>query len=350
MSPTRSKRGVGARPPSVQVEVFPARDAAALRSLPIEQIVACPFQPRVNVSVRHVRKLAESISAGRHDPVLEVERLPGTRSRFQVICGEQRWRAARAAGLRHVLAQVHPPMDPLSRLRKQYEENRLREDLDPIEEAHCILMHKTLADIQVAESWLRANSMAFKRLADKRVRTREAFAAHLDYLVGLIQAPRGCAVGGLSPWRETERALGISETNRKAKVGLLRLPAELQERLRSAPTEHAAQVSRLTDAAQQRELTDRLQDLTHDDLRVAVNSLLHNPAISVADAVELLAPQSARVRDGAGLDEQLTRLVDLCRQLSRLARNLAPRLGASERDQVNQVLAALCRDLEMVTA
>ena len=241
-------------------------------------------------------------------------------------------------------------MDPLARLRKQYEENQLREELDPIEEAHCILMHKTLADIQVAESWLRAKSMPFKCLADERVRTREGFVVHLDYLVGLIQAAPGRAVGGLSPWRETERALGISETNRKAKVGLLRLPAELQERLRRAPAEHAAQVSRLTDAAQQRELTDRLDDLTHDDLRVAVNCLLQNPAISVADAVDHLAPGSARVRDGAGLDEQLTRLVDLCRQLSRLARNLAPRLTDSECDQVKQLLAALCRDLEMCNA
>jgi ParB-like chromosome segregation protein Spo0J len=342
--------GVGDRPPSARVQVLPARGTVELLSLPIDQIVPCPFQPRVTVSVRHVRKLAASMSAGRHDPVLEVERLPGTRSKFQIICGEQRWRAARAAGLRHVLAQVHPPMDPLSRLRKQYEENRLREDLDPIEEAHSILMHKTLADIQVAESWLRAKSLPFKRLADERVRTREGFALHLDDLVGLIQAARGRAVGGLSPWRETERALGISETNRKAKVGLLRLPAEVQERLRRAPAEHAAQVSRLTDAAQQRELTDRLQDLTHDDLRVAVNCLLQNPAISVADAVERLAPGSARVRDGAGLDEQLTRLVDLCRQLSRLARNLAPRLTASECDQVNQLVAALCRDLDICTA
>jgi ParB-like chromosome segregation protein Spo0J len=350
MTARRTSAGVGGRPPSARVQVLPARGTAELRSLAIDQIVPCPFQPRVNVSVRHVRKLADSMSAGRHDPVLEVERLAGTRSKFQIICGEQRWRAARAAGLRHVLAQVHPPMDPVSRLRKQYEENRLREELDPIEEAHSILMHKTLADIQVAESWLEAKNRRFVRLADKRLRTREGFAVHLDYLVGLIQAAPGRTIGGLSPWRETERALGISETNRKAKVGLLRLPVELQERLRRAPAEHAAQVSRLTDAAQQRELTDRLQDMTHDDLRVAVNRLLQNPAISVADAVENLAPRSARGRDGAGFDEQLTRLVDLCRQLSRLARNLAPRLTASECDQVNQVLAALCRDLEICTA
>jgi ParB/RepB/Spo0J family partition protein len=329
--------------------VFPARTATELRSLPIDQIVPCPFQPRVNVSVRHVRKLADSISAGRHDPVLEVERLPGTGSKFQIICGEQRWRAARAAGLRHVLAQVHPPMNPLARLRKQYEENQLREELDPIEEAHCILMHKTLADIQVAESWLRSKSVPFKSLAHTRVRTREAFAEHRDYLVGLIQTARGGTVAR-SPWRETERALGISETSRKAKVGLLRLPAELQDRLRDAPAEHAAQVSRLADAAQQRELTDRLRDLTHDDLRVAVNRLLQDPMISVADAVEHLAPSSTRLREGAALDEQLTRLVDLCRQLSRLARNLTPRLTDSERDRVNRVLAALSSDLRVGTA
>src|SRR5205807_2538536 len=54
------------------------------------------------------------------------------------VCGEQRWRAARAAGMAEVLVRVHPPLRYLERLEKQREENRLRSDLDPVEEAHCI--------------------------------------------------------------------------------------------------------------------------------------------------------------------------------------------------------------------
>ena len=63
---------------------------------------------------------------------------PGQRGRYQIICGEQRWRAAKAAGLLEILVSIHPHLGYLERLEKQYEENRLRADLDVVEEAHCI--------------------------------------------------------------------------------------------------------------------------------------------------------------------------------------------------------------------
>jgi ParB family transcriptional regulator, chromosome partitioning protein len=69
----------------------------------IDHIHPCPIQPRVNVSVELVRKLADSMRAGRHDPLLEVEPHPERGGHFQIICGEQRWRAAKEAGVDHVL-------------------------------------------------------------------------------------------------------------------------------------------------------------------------------------------------------------------------------------------------------
>src|SRR5438552_15862370 len=132
-----------------------------LAVVPGDLIQPCPIQPRVNVSVDLVDKLSGSMKAGRHLPLLEVETAPGIPGRYQIICGEQRWRAAKAAGLLEILVRIHPHLGYLERLEKQYEENRLRANLDLIEEAFCILLDKTLRDIAVAEQLLRESRVPF---------------------------------------------------------------------------------------------------------------------------------------------------------------------------------------------
>ena len=137
---------------------------AGLAVVPVDLIEPCPIQPRVNVSVDLVEKLSDSIRSGRHQPLLEVEPAPGHRGRYQIVFGEQRWRAAKAAGLLEILVRVHPHLGYLERLEKQYEENHLRADLDVVEEAHCIVVDKTIRDIAIAEQLLRDSLVPFKPL------------------------------------------------------------------------------------------------------------------------------------------------------------------------------------------
>src|SRR5207302_603990 len=101
-------------------------------------------------------------------------------------------------------------------LEKQYEENRLRADLDLVEEAYCILLDKTLRDIAVAEHLLRESLVPFQALDERRILHREQFVEHLDGLRKLlvrhkIHTIKGAdgkpSVGPLSPWREIEEAL-----------------------------------------------------------------------------------------------------------------------------------------------
>ena len=106
--------------------------------LAVDAIEPCPIQPRVSVEL--VAKLCGSMKAGRHEPLLDVEPVPGSADRFRIVCGEQRWRAARQAGLPQVLVRVPRPLGYLQRLEKQYEENRLRAPLDPVEEANCLIV------------------------------------------------------------------------------------------------------------------------------------------------------------------------------------------------------------------
>jgi hypothetical protein len=317
--------------------------------LPLAVIDRCPIQPRVNISMRLVEQLSASMKAGRHQPLVDVEPAPGNRGRYQIVSGEQRWRAARAAGLTRVLARLHPPLGYLERLEKQFEENHLRADLDPVEEAHCIFLHKTLRDIDVAERLLVTASVAFEPLEDKRIDQREEFLGHLDGLRRLLTKNRinvvtqngQPIVGPLARWRETEIALGISESGRKAKVAILRLDARLQDALRPLPAQHAIQIARLDDPAQQAVLVERAPDLTHRQVQQVVERLRCDPDITVDAALTGPAVESKQQADPVAFEVQLSRIGDLCRQLVRLLNNLQRPLTHPERTQLRDTLAGV---------
>lgn len=282
--------------------------------VPLDSLEPSAIQPRVNVAADLIAKLAASMKAGRHEPLLEVESISSRPQRFQILCGEQRWRAAREAGLKEVLVRVHPRLGYLERLTKQYEENRLRADLDPVEEGACILAVKTIQDALAAERLLREAHVPFRPLNDKRIERREQFAEHLEELRRLLRL-HGIEADWLSRWRDTEKALGISETQRKYKVGILRLDPALQDAVRDLPIEHAMQISRVSDPRRQAELAARAPDLTYREIRHAAERLRRNPKLSVEEA--LGAPATATPTRIAS-DRPMELVADLCRQLTRL--------------------------------
>ena len=323
---------------------------AGLAVVPVDLIQPCPIQPRVNVSVDFVDKLSDSIKAGRHQPLLEVEPVPGQRGSYQIVCGEQRWRAAKAAGLLEILVRIHPHLGYLERLEKQYEENRLRADLDLVEEAHCILLDKTIRDIAVAEQLLRDSLVPFQPLDERRILQREEFAEHLDALRKLLVKHKTHTVKGadgkpiagpLAHWRETERALGISESQRKAKVGVLRLAPEELERVRSLPQEHAVQISRLPDGEQRADLIQRATELTHRQVHRVVDRLLADRELDVDGA---LAGDPATA-EPVTFESRLETIADLCRQLARSLRNLAREITPDQHELVSGLIRGLDRDL-----
>jgi ParB-like chromosome segregation protein Spo0J len=330
-------------------ESGPLPEGMALLALDVIQ--PCPIQPRVNISAHLVEQLARSMREGRHQPVLEVEPAPGATGCYQIVCGEQRWRAAQAAGFTEVLVRVHRRLGYLERLEKQYEENRLRADLDPVEEAHLLLLDKTIRDIAVAERLLCDARVPFQPLADRRVTRRDEFGQHLEGLraqlvkhrVHVVRSADGRLLAGpLAPWRETEQALGISESARKAKVGILRLDPELQDQVRALPAEHAIQIARLNDRDRQAELAERARELTHHQVHDAVQRLRQDPRLAVADAVAP-APPAATAGGPVTFQRQLGTLADLCRQFLRTLDNVRPQLSWDQRREVGAVLADLHR-------
>jgi|SRR5579859_5524607 len=103
------------------------------QQIDIDLLEPSPFQPRTRFREEALEELARSIKAsGIIQPL--VVRPVG--SRYQLIAGERRWRAAQRAGLSKVSVIVRQVSDELA-LEMTLVENIQREDLNPIEAARA---------------------------------------------------------------------------------------------------------------------------------------------------------------------------------------------------------------------
>lgn len=113
----------------------PAREATPSGPLQvdIDLIDPSPYQPRTRFREEALDELARSIkSSGIIQPLV----LRPIGSRFELIAGERRWRAAQRAGLNKVAAIVRQVPDELA-LEMTLVENIQREDLNAIEAARA---------------------------------------------------------------------------------------------------------------------------------------------------------------------------------------------------------------------
>src|SRR5260370_27914385 len=139
-------RGLGAliREPDSQqpVDASRLRVATSVEATPgatgshlvdIDLIEPSPFQPRTHFREEALAELAQSIQVSGIIQPLVLRRIG---SRYQLLAGERRWRAAQRAGLSRVPAVVREVTDEAA-LEITLVENIQREDLNPIEEARA---------------------------------------------------------------------------------------------------------------------------------------------------------------------------------------------------------------------
>jgi ParB family transcriptional regulator, chromosome partitioning protein len=119
----------------------PARvgiDGSGVLSVELDQIVPSPLQPRRHFDSGRLQELAQAIrSQGVIEPLV-VRLAPsadGAAARYELVAGERRWRAARIAGL-SVVPIVVRELDDHAALEMSLVENLMREDLNPVDEAH----------------------------------------------------------------------------------------------------------------------------------------------------------------------------------------------------------------------
>jgi ParB family chromosome partitioning protein len=227
----------------------PPADITPTRPLEVEVARISPnrFQPRRDFDEEGLKELADSVRrTGVLQPVL-VRKLED--GRYELIAGERRWRAARAAGLERIPAVVKDATDD-EVLALALIENIQRRDLNPIDTARgCQRLIKefrmTQEEIAARLGKDRSSVANALRLLSLPAELQEAVrdgrlsAGHAKALLGLTRAPdqtraaREILKRGLSV-RQSEalvRRLQKPGTGRRPSLRLADLDA-LEDRLR----------------------------------------------------------------------------------------------------------------------
>jgi ParB family chromosome partitioning protein len=202
--PPRKGLGKGLAALIGEVDSSPER-GVSVSEISVDLIDPNPFQPRQVFDDESIEELKQSIQAqGVLQPVL----LRRNGDRFQLIVGERRWRATRAAGLEAIPALVRERATDEEMLELALLENVQRQDLNPIELAEAI-----------------------QRLQATCTLTQDAVA----------------------------EKLGVSRTHVTNTLRLLKLPPTIQGALAVGKITmgHARALLTITDEAQQNELFER---------------------------------------------------------------------------------------------
>ena len=117
----------------VPTPIEPPSGGTGSHLVDIDLIEPSPYQPRTRFREEALAELAQSIQVSGIIQPLVLRRF-GTR--YQLLAGERRWRAAQRAGLSRVPAVIREVSDEAA-LEITLVENIQREDLSPIEEARA---------------------------------------------------------------------------------------------------------------------------------------------------------------------------------------------------------------------
>src|SRR5437762_5041446 len=146
------------------------RSSRGVRNIDDDHIVPNPDQPRMVIDQTTIEELAASIRE--HGVLQPILVRPLADNEFQLIAGERRWRASKAAGLDTIPALVED-IDDDTALEISIIENLQREDLSPLDEA------------SMYDRMIREHGYSVRRLAQKLGKDK----GYLENRLRLADAP-----------------------------------------------------------------------------------------------------------------------------------------------------------------
>jgi ParB family chromosome partitioning protein len=202
-------------------DVPEATGGESLTEIDVKRIDPNPFQPRQHMEQAKLQELARSLAK---DGVMQPLVVRQVGSRFQLVAGERRWRAARLAGLKHVPAVVRE-VEEERLLELALIENIQREDLNPMEEAAAykrLVSELGFSQEQVAERVGKdrstvANLLRLLRLPDKirkAIARNEISPGHARPLLAIESAQTQTEIAE----EIIEKGLSVREVERRVKT------------------------------------------------------------------------------------------------------------------------------------
>lgn len=304
--PRRLGRGLEAllatRPNAPAVEGATAEESAdaavggrTLRSVPIAQIRANPYQPRKEFRPEELADLEASLKATGLLQPITVRPAPNGASGFELIAGERRLRAATRAGWTEIPAVVKE-LDDQTLLTLALVENLQRSDLNPIEEAEGYqrlinefsLTQQQVADVIGKDRSTVANLLRVLNLPAALRRMLRDGEITLGHARALLMVSDERAMTDLA--RETvAQGLNVREVERRARDGA---PARKGESAKAAapPRPPDPEARRIEDQLRRHLQTDvsltvgaesrgeiRISFYSNDDLSRVLELLLGDP-------------------------------------------------------------------------
>lgn len=285
--PIEIRRGQGGRPEPPR-EAMAQRDSeralAGALTVPIEQIVPDPGQPRREMDPIRLGELAASIREyGVLQPLLVREDgvLDDGRTRFMIVAGGRRYAAAHQGGLTRLPVLVRDSEAVQVRIL-QLTENIQREALDAVEEARAI---KELMDLRHMGSRSMAEHL---HCSHAYVNNRLKLIEHEDVAAAL--QPRDAARRLLAPSIALEIAREEDVAMRRMLIDRART-----ERLRKEDVRQIRRRQRFGDLAEAepsggtptlRDVADQM-GASEDDVRAAAQARKEQPDLTAAEAIAL---------------------------------------------------------------
>ena len=213
------------------------------RRVPIAKIDPNPSQPRRSFDEAGLKELAASIAERGIIQPLVVRPSPKGESKYEIVAGERRWRAAQMARLHEVPVMILT-LDDREALEAAIVENVQREDLNPLEEAEGYNQliekfghnQKKLSEILGKSPSYISNSLRLLTLPEEvkgYLREGKLSTSHARTLVS-VQNPSAVAreviSGGLSV-RETEELAKKSQPKPKGRSGRKTLAKDADTKL-----------------------------------------------------------------------------------------------------------------------
>lgn len=226
-------------------------DRDSIINVKLSEIEPNKNQPRKSFDEASIAELAESIKEhGLLQPILV---RPLTNGSYQIIAGERRWRACRAAELQTVPVIIKE-MDDRRTMEVAIIENLQREDLNPVEEA-----------------------LGFKSLIDTYGLTQEEAAKR-------VGKSRPAVANSLRLLSLDEKALGMLAdgviTTGHAKA-LLSAPADRRESLLQLAAQGASvrQIEQLAkrEDREKKKAASTVKDKYYSEVEIALKGVLHRP-------------------------------------------------------------------------
>lgn len=145
-------RGLGSILPDIDIDAAKGGSVTtAISEIPLDKIVANPYQPRKEFDKESLDELAQSIRQQGVITPITVRQMPD--GSYQLIAGERRTRAAKIAGLKEIPAYIRVATD-VQMMEMALVENIQRSDLNAMEVAlgykalleECRLTHDQLSE------------------------------------------------------------------------------------------------------------------------------------------------------------------------------------------------------------